>query len=494
MLIHVVCIVALAIAFCGQLEAKQKRRPNFVIVLCDDLGYGDLGCYGNEVVKTPNIDDFARGGVRFTHCYSAAPNCSPARTGLMTGRTPYRVGIHNWIPFDSPMHVGRNEITIAKLLCDAGYATCHVGKWHMNGNLTDKNYPQPVDHGFEWSFGTQNNAIPTHRNPENFVRNGQWVGRLEGYAADIVTDEGIHWLENEYDHKRPFFLYVSYHEPHEPIASHHKYAKMYEPIGQASRYDPEVTSFQAHHGNLTQMDMAFGRLLKYLRDEQLDENTLILFTSDNGPAITAAHPHGSTGGLRDKKGTVYEGGIRVPGIVQWKRATQAGSVNEFPICGLDVLPTFCELAGVEVPEQIVLDGASVVRALEGGKVKREVPLYWHFHAARGEHQVAMRDGKWKMVATLKGGSLAPFGDIRATDQQRIKNAELDRFTLYNLTAGPEDSDLIEQERSRAKEMQTVMKLKFNEVLEETPVWPEWEWPRWEGKRIGTYVESLKKQN
>ena len=494
MFIRVVCSVALTTVLCGGLcgflEAAQEARPNFVIVLCDDLGYGDLGCYGNEVVKTPNVDDFARGGIRFTHCYSAAPNCSPARTGLMTARTPYRVGIHNWIPFDSPMHVGRDEITVAKLLNEAGYATCHVGKWHMNGNLTDKSYPQPADHGFEWSFGTQNNTIPTHRNPDNFVRNGEWVGSLEGYAADLVTDEALRWLENEYDHVRPFFLYVAYHEPHEPIASHHKYARMYEPIGKPSRFDPEVTSFQAHHGNLTQLDTAFGRLLNYLSEERLDQNTLILFTSDNGPAITSAHPHGSSGGLRDKKGTVYEGGIRVPGIVQWKGVARAGSVNDTPICGLDVLPTLCELAGVEVPEQLTLDGTSVVRALHGGAVRRDAPLYWHFHAARGEHQIAMRDGKWKLVATVKGGSLAPFASIRASDQQRIKQAELDRFMLYDLTAGPETQDVAEQEPSRSEDMQAEVKLKFKEVLEQSPVWPEWETPSWEGKRIEAYVASL----
>lgn len=471
-----------------ELLAAQSSRPNFLIVLCDDLGYGDLGCFGNKTVQSPNIDRFAEQGLKLTHCYSAAPNCSPARTGLMTGRTPYRIGIHNWIPFDSPMHVGKKEIMIAKLLRDDGYATCHVGKWHMNGNLTDKKYPQPSDHGFDWSFGTQNNAIPTHRNPENFVRNGKWVGKLEGYASHLVTDEAIHWFKHEYDHSKPFFMYVAYHEPHEPIASDHKYAKQYDAIGKPSRYDPEVTSFQAHHGNITQMDAAFGRLMSFLRKQNLDENTVILFTSDNGPAITGTHPHGSTGGLRDKKGSVYEGGIRVPGIVQWKGVIKPGRISEVPVCGLDVLPTFCDIAGVRYSSNLFLDGEIITGVLKGTSNERHRPLYWHFHATRGEHQVALRYGQWKLLGKIAGGNLKPFGDIRADDQTRIKNAKLEAFDLFHIS---DENSPVTNNAEKSAELQILMHRKFKSVLAESPTWPPWEWPRWEGKRIQAYVESLK---
>ena len=176
--------------------SANDQRANIVVVLADDLGYGDLACYGNPVIQTPHLDQFAREGLRFTDCYAAAANCSPARTGLMTGRTPYRVGIHNWIPMFSPMHVRRSEITIATLLRDAGYATCHVGKWHLNGDFNLPSQPQPSDHGFDHWFSTQNNALPNHKNPVNFVRNGKPVGPLEGYAAPLVADEAIAWLEN----------------------------------------------------------------------------------------------------------------------------------------------------------------------------------------------------------------------------------------------------------------------------------------------------------
>ena len=155
-------------------------RPNLVVVLADDLGYGDLGCYGNAAVRTPHLDRFAAEGLRLTDCYAAAANCSPARAGLMTGRTPYRAGIHNWIPMHSPMHLRREEMTVATLLRGAGYDTCHAGKWHLNGRFNQPDQPQPSDHGFEHWFSTQNNALPSHRNPDNFVRNGEPVGPLSG--------------------------------------------------------------------------------------------------------------------------------------------------------------------------------------------------------------------------------------------------------------------------------------------------------------------------
>ena len=468
----------------------EVHRPNLIVVLCDDLGYGDLACYGNDVVQTPHIDQFAAEGIKFTRCYAAAPNCSPARTGLMTGRTPYRAGIHNWIPYDSPMHVRKDEITIAKLLRDSGYQTCHVGKWHLNGNLTDTRYPQPKDHGFDWSFGTQNNALPCHKDPVNFVRNGKAVGPLKGFAADLVTDEAIHWLNKQRQDDAPFFMYVAYHEPHEPIASDHQYTKLYEPRGKPSLYDPEVTSFQAHHGNLTQMDSAFGRLLKQLEKLGLRDDTLIFFTSDNGPAITNAHPHGSTGGLRDKKGSVYEGGIRVPGMVQWPRAWKNPQVLDLPISGVDVLPTFCHVAGVVPPQTLELDGASFIGALGGRPIRRNKPLYWQFHGARGEDQVAGIDGNWKIVGQFEGGSLPPHGDIFAEHQRRIRDAKIMRYQLFDLRED-EVADVRKENPDVAQQMISNMQRTFLSVQADNPSWPAWEWPRKEGMQIRAYVESLK---
>ena len=473
-------------------QGAKTTRPNLVIVLCDDLGNGDLGCYGNGVVSTPHLDQFAATGAKFTRCYSAAPNCSPSRTGLMTGRTPYRAGIHNWIPLDSPMHVRRHEIMLSRILKDAGYQTCHFGKWHMNGNLTNKDQPQPDDHGFAWSFGTQNNALPSHKDPTNFVRNGTTIGNQQGFAADIVTDEAIRWINEERDNEKPFFMFVAYHEPHEPIASNHKYTKLYKKIGNPSRYDPSVSSFQAHHGNLTQMDSAFGRLMLHLDETHLRDNTVVFFTSDNGPAITGAHPHGSTGGLRDKKGSVYEGGIRVPGIFHWPAKLTHAQIIDTPISGVDVLPTFCEIAGAKVPAAVKLDGTSFAPALQGKPLTRINPLYWQFHGARGEDQVAIIDGDWKLVGQFDGRSLKPHGDIFKIHQNRIHNAKIVRYRLYNL-ANDEVTDVSNANPKVLNRLTAEMIRMLKSVQQDNPTWPAWTWPRLEGKQINAYVESLQDQ-
>lgn len=466
-------------------ESAGGERPSFIVVLADDLGYGDLACYGNRVIRTPHLDRFAAEGLKLTDCYSAAANCSPARAGLMTGRTPYRAGIHNWIPMFSPMHLRKREVTIATLLRQAGYATCHVGKWHLNGKFNMPGQPQPPDHGFDWWFSTQNNALPSHHNPDNFVRNGKPAGRIEGYSAHIVVDEAIRWLSRERDKSKPFFLYVCFHEPHEPIASDPKYMKLYRQFDDESR--------RRHHGNVTQMDDAFGRLMMALDELTLRDETFVFFTSDNGPAITRRHPHGSAGPLRDKKGSVYEGGIRVPGIVRWPGHTRPGSVSDEPVSGVDLLPTLCAITGVPVPHDRAIDGASFLPVLEGRPIKRATPLYWQFNVSRSKPKVAMREGDWKILATLTGPGIKPFGDIRPGDQRAIKAAELDSFELYKLKDDiGEMNDLSTAEPQRLKTMAARLRRLYREVRDESPTWPAWKWPRYEGKRIRAHYESQRR--
>ena len=355
--------ILLLTVFCAPAET---RPPNIVVVLTDDLGYGDLACFGNKIVKTPHLDHFAREGMRFTDCYASHPNCSPSRTGLMTGRTPTRVGIHNWIPMLSPMHVPASEITIASILQKGGYDTAHTGKWHLNGRFNLTGQPQPNDHGFNHWFSTQNNALPNHRNPWNFVRNATPVGPLKGYASGIVTDEAVHWLREWRDKSKPFFMFVCYHEPHEPIASDPRFMKDY-PSG-----DPSYTAYWA---NVAQMDASFGRLMAELDKQKLRDNTLVFFTSDNGPARTSFHPHGETDQLRDKKGSVFEGGIRVPGIIRWPGKVKAGATESTPISGLDLLPTLCSITGQQKPADRHLDGTNISGLFRGKKIQRAQPLY-----------------------------------------------------------------------------------------------------------------------
>ena len=455
----------------------EPAPRNFVVVLADDLGYGDLGCYGNEIVHTPHLDRFATEGLRFTDCYSAAANCSPSRAGLMTGRTPWRIGIHNWIPMMSPMHVRESEITVATLLRDAGYGTCHVGKWHLNGFFNLPGQPQPDDHGFDHWFSVQNNALPNHRNPYNFVRNGIPLGPIEGYSAGIVTDEAIRWLRSGRDQEKPFFLFVCYHEPHEPVATAEEFTRLYG--------DLEDPAERALWGNISQLDAGFGRLMAELDSLDLAEDTVVFFTSDNGPALTGKHPYGSAGPLRAKKGYVWEGGIRVPGLLRWPGRTTPGSVSGEPVCGVDLLPTLCEAAGIAAPRDRVIDGTSWMPLMEGGaELERETPLYWHFLRARGTPKVAIREGDWKLVAGIDRPDLKPSGGITEQDIEFNRQAEPNGFRLFQVRDDPgETTDLSGTETARFEGMKETLLRMYREVREESPVWPVWEFPRYEGLRI-----------
>jgi arylsulfatase A len=393
----------------------------------------------------------------------------------MTGRTPFRVGIFNWIPMLSPMHVKRSETTIATLLRNAGYDTCHVGKWHLNGTFNMPAQPQPGDHGFQHWFSTQNNALPNHKNPHNFVRNGTPVGPLKGYSAELVADESILWLETKRDEAKPFFLFVCFHEPHEPIATAKKYTDL---------YPSDDPSLSAHHGNVSQLDTQFGRIVDKLDSLGLRKDTIVWFTSDNGPAITRIHPHGSSGGLRDKKGAMYEGGIRVPGIIQWPGVVKEKSVSDVPTSGIDVLPTFCELANVELPKGVTLDGTSVAAILKGKTVARKKPLYWQFNRASSDMKVAIRLDRWKLLAKLDTPPLKPSGGITAKEMAELKKANLIGFELYDLQVDPKETTVVNDRHPETfQQLKDAMQKMYREVRDEAPTWPEWEFARYESKRI-----------
>ena len=466
-------------------NALAADRPNIMLILADDLGYGDLACYGEPLIHTPHLDRLASEGMRLTNCYAAAANCSPSRTGLMTGRTPWRVGIHNWIPMMSPMHVKAEEVTVATLLRDAGYSTGHFGKWHLNGMFNLPGQPQPGDHGFDHWFSTQNNALPNHRDPWNFVRNGIPVGPQEGYAADLVATETVKWLRELRDPETSFFAFVCFHEPHEPIASSPEHMAHY-----AQLSDPRQ---RAHHGNVTQLDAGVGRILGELDELGLRDNTLVFFTSDNGPARTGKHPYGSTAGLREYKGYMYEGGVRVPGIIRWPGKVEPGSVSDVPVIGTDFLPTACDIAGISPPADRSLDGTSVLKVLEGGDVSRERPLYWHFYRAKSEVKVAMRDGDWKILARLDGPVYDRGADITAEEIGAYKTANLTGFELYNLADDPNETyDAKDRETGVFERMKERFEEYYREVRSESPSWPEWVWPKYEGARIEWPVYDLPK--
>jgi arylsulfatase A len=458
-----VALLALGI-ICVAAASAAAVRPNIILVLADDLGYGDLACFGSKFAKTPNLDRFASEGLRLTSCYAGHANCSPSRTALMTGRTPMRAGIRSAIPLESPMHLRRGEVTIAGLLKQAGYATAHVGKWHLNGKFNQPEHPQPNEHGFEHWFSTQNNALPNHRNPTNFVRNGQPVGKLEGFASHLVVDEAIRWLDGGRDKAKPFFLYTCFHEPHEPIATDAKFSR---------DYPSDDPSFTAYYGNIAQMDAAFGRLMRALEERGLRDNTLIWFTSDNGPAVTPMHPHGSAGVLRDKKGSLWEGGIRVPGLVRWPGRIRAGSVSDEPVSGVDFLPTVCAITEVKPPGERVLDGTNVLPVFEGKSMSHRAPLYWQFNLSTGEPKVALRDGDWKLLASF-GPPVPRSNNIDERSEREVKTAELQKFMLYNLRRDiGETTELSASEPAQLAGLRAVLEAKYREVRAETPTWPHW---------------------
>jgi putative heme-binding domain-containing protein len=424
-------VLALGLVAAPSLAADSK--PNIVLFLADDLGYGELGCYGNAAAKTPNLDRFAAEGLRLTDCHSASSVCSPSRSSLLTGRTPYRNGVFTWIPEGSPIHLRTSEITLPRLLHDAGYETCHVGKWHLNGLFNAPEQPQPDAHGYDWWLATQNNAAPSHAFPENFVRNGKAIGRVDDYSAAFVVQEAIAWLETKRDRSKPFFLAVWTHEPHYPIASAPRYEQQHAHIT-----DPEERTYRA---NITQLDDAFGRLMKTLEASGVAESTFVFFTSDNGPegAGDKGPGRGLAGPLRGRKRSMYEGGHRVPGIVRWPGTIEPGTQSDLPVIGSDFFPTALEVAGLEPPPGRVLDGVD----MSGPAVHEPRPLYWRWGGF-----VAYREGPWKIVVDEALArpelynlalDLAEENDLAAGEPERLA-AMMGRLRAYTKAVEAEGPD------------------------------------------------------
>ncbi len=417
--------------------AKTDRPTNVVLFLCDDLGWGDLACYGHPGIRTPNLDRMAREGLRLTDCYAAAPVCSPARAGLLTGRPPDAEGVPDWVREHSDVHLRSDAVTVATLLRRAGYATCLTGKWHVSGGF-ETDQPTPADHGFDHWFATQNNAHPSHRDPDNFWRNGEQVGPLAGYSSTLIVEEGIRWLRDR-PKRRPFFLFVSFHSPHEPVATGKAFTDLY----------PDAKPFERaiYYGNVSQMDHEAGRLLAELDEQGLRDETLVFFTSDNGPETLdrypgAARSYGTPGPHRGMKLHLYEGGIRVPGILRGPMIERPGRESAEPVSGVDVLPTLCELAWADVPDDRPIFGTSVLPVLRGEAPVRERPLYWEYRRALGGPKFALRDGRWKVLAYK----------------------DFERFELYDLAADPEETtDLAAEEPDRLETMADALRAAHAEV-------------------------------
>ncbi len=312
---------------------------------------------------TPHIDDLAGNGILFTSFYSGAAVCSPSRASLLTGRNKTRLGIYNWIPPNVPMHLESEEETIAEMLKPNNYVTAHFGKWHLTS--ANRPQPEPLDQGFDYAFWTHNNAKPSHKNPVNFIRNREALGEKKGYSSHLIVDVAISWLNKNAKDETPFYINIWFHEPHSKQAA---------PDSLKNRHN----RYQACYGCIENMDYAVGKLMNFLKEKNLDENTLIMYTSDNGSNI-----EGSNYPLRGEKCYQYEGGIRIPFIAYWKERIPAGTKSHIVGHFTDVLPTIASISRSQLPAGRNIDGEDL-SAVFLGKTKdyqRKEPIFFYryFH-------------------------------------------------------------------------------------------------------------------
>lgn len=405
--------------------------PNVVVLLADDLGYRDIGCYDGPVA-TPALDGLAASGTRFRQFYSGCAVCSPSRASLLTGRHHIRAGVYSWISdANQNSHLLEREVTLAEILKNRGYATAHVGKWHLGLPTETRDKPTPDKHGFDHWFATWNNAAPSHRNPDNFIRNGKPVGDLEGYACQLVVDEAIAWLEDQQVRDVPFFLNVWFHEPHAPIAA---------PDEIVSTYGNLKDKAAVYSGTIDNTDRAIRRLLAKFGEIADPANTLVIYASDNG-----SYREDRTGGLRGRKGMNWEGGIRVPGIFSWPGRIVAGRVSNEPAGVIDILPTVCGLLGIKKPAGVRLDGADLSAHLAGRteRIDRHQPLFWHLQKSRPI--VALRHGDYSLVAD-PDYELSTDNMFEEAWIPKIKAGGYTNFRLFDLSSDPQQEHDLAREK------------------------------------------------
>lgn len=400
------------------LPAAAASPPNVVFILVDDLGYGDVNlnlpatgqAFRNPHIRTPNLARLARQSLVFTHHYAAHATCSPSRAGLLTGRIPTRLGIHQWIndtTDNDKVYLGGEEVTIAEVLKGVGYQTAVFGKWHLNGadweapaSWTGSTGSFPRQQGFDDGFVSKENPHQSRNLRHNsqkhpgdyFDLDGRPLGTIKGYSSQILTDAALDWLARKRDRKRPFFLYLPYDAVHETIVNPDAYDRL---------YDTGNPLKDQYYANVTYWDAQLGRLLSGIDRLGLGRDTIVYFSSDNGPDVLGAadfteRSYGTPYPVRGQKRQILEGGIRVPGLVRWPGRIRPG-VSAEPNGAVDVLPTLAALAGAPLPGR-ALDGTDLSEhLLRRAPIRRAQPLYWqiemrkHF-AVTGEGYDRRYDG------------------------------------------------------------------------------------------------------
>lgn len=413
----------------------EEKQPNFVIIFCDDMGYGDLGCYGNPTINTPNLDRMASEGMKFTQFYVGASVSTPSRSALMTGRLPVRNGMYGdkrdvLFP-DSKAGLGQDEITIAKLLQQNGYSTACIGKWHL-GHFSPY---LPTDHGFDTFFGIpySNDMKPTclmsnDKILEEKTNQKELTRRYTEYAVNYINE-----------HKdQPFFLYLAHTFPHTPLFTNEHF---------------EGKSKRGLYGDVVEeLDWSVGEILKSLKENGIEKNTLVVFTSDNGPWLVQRLNGGSSGPLREGKSTCWEGGQRVPAIF-WMPETITPGTQQGMMATMDFLPTFLNMAKINLPENITFDGIDQTpMILHQKNSARDEMFFW-----RGSKLMAVRKGKWKIhLSTLS----KPYTKEAVWEHPEIPylyNVEEDISEKFDVST--KYPDVVEELLKIAQKHQSEMKIK-----------------------------------
>jgi arylsulfatase A-like enzyme len=409
------------------------KKPNIILLMADDLGYGDVGFNGNKIIKTPHLDEMARHGIRFTRFYAGAPVCSPTRATCLTGRHHLRYGIFS----ASIGYLPAEEMTLAKMCKAQGYATGFFGKWHL-APITktgptmpeyrqdrEKKYAPPWERDYDESFVTECN-VPTWDPSDNkrfdansrlpFYHNGKEITEeLKGPAARLVMDKAIPFIRKAQQSKQPFFATIWFHEPHEPVVGGPEYRALYKdcPL-------PE----QHYYGCITAMDEQIGRLRRELREQDLADNTMIWFCSDNGPEGMTdkgrwGNYRGVTGGLRGRKRSLFDGGVLGPALLEWPGYAEAGRIVTMPCSTMDYFPTIQNILGFKVPgKKKPIDGINLLPVIQGeaDERSRAIPFcsfYFRKEAAHGSPELALVDNNFKLMTNLsKAGHEDLLFDLR----------------------------------------------------------------------------------
>jgi arylsulfatase A len=405
------------------------QKPNIVYIFADDLGYGDLSCYGAKDINTPNIDQIAKQGIKFTEFYSASSVCSPSRAALLTGRYPQRMGINTVFFPESFTGIPDTEITIPEILKEKGYATGIVGKWHLGHHYQYL----PLQQGFDEYFG-----IPYSNDMESVVyMRGNEVESYkvkQQYITKTYTKEAQKFITKNKDNS--FFLYIAHSMPHVPLYASEEF------IG---------TSKRGLYGDVVQeLDWSVGQILKSLREHGILENTLIVFSSDNGPWLAMKEDGGSAGDLREGKTFTFDGGMKVPTVAMWKNRIPQGIINTEVASQMDWFPTIANITGSAIPKGLVIDGLDISKVLTNKGNRKNSDLLF----LDGKQLQGYRSGQWKVKLPYKG--------FRGNKWKQFVKAH--DTLLFNLNTDPgEKNNLFEKYPEKAKEILKEMIEKYQDM-------------------------------